>query len=157
MIRHVADRVPRHASPRALSIRRVTDSVEFAKTPHPAIGPLTTPIRHVAFERLRVLLSDPAGRTRGFVAWLDGKPVGAIEIFLGSESAGIHDLRVLERYQRRGIGAALLERACHEAREMGFATLGLLATTEGQALYLRRGFQEVARFACWYRSFQRGS
>jgi len=53
MIRHVADRVPRHAFPTALSIRRLTDPAESATTPHPAIGPLTTPIRRVAFERLR--------------------------------------------------------------------------------------------------------
>jgi len=99
-------------------------------------------------------LSEPSARC-AFVAWLDDKPVGAIELFLGSDSAGIHALSVLDTHQRRGIGSALIEHACNEARHQGAPTIGLLATTEGQRLYERRGFREVARFGYWYRSFQR--
>jgi GNAT superfamily N-acetyltransferase len=154
-MRVLADRVPRPKRCPGLSIRRVEDVREFEKTPHPAVGRLTTALRRVAFERLRALIGDSAGGTRDYVAWLDGTPVGAIEVFVGSASAGIHGLTVLERFQRRGIASALIESACDDLRATGVPTIGLLATTEGQRLYLQRGFREVARFGYWYRSFQR--
>ena len=156
MVRDLTKPGSRHDSVDGLAIRRVVDVAEFERTPHPAIGPLTTPLRRAAFERLHVLLSSSSGGTRAFVAWLDDKPVGAVEMFVGAHGAGIHALTVLDTYQGRGIGSALVERACRDARAMGSATIGLLASTEGQPLYLRRGFCEVAKFGYWYRSFQRG-
>ena len=156
MVRDLTKPGSRHDGVDGLAIRRVVDVAEFERTPHPAIGPLTTPLRRAAFERLRALLSSASGGTRAFVGWLDDKPVGAIEMFVGAHGAGIHALTVLDTYQGRGIGSALVEHACRDAREMGSATMGLLASTEGQRLYLRRGFSEVAKFGYWYRSFQRG-
>jgi ribosomal protein S18 acetylase RimI-like enzyme len=143
------------ATPTGLVIRRVRDVAEYEKAPYPAIGPITTPLRRVAFERLRALLTERGGRTRAFVAWLNDEPVGAIEMFHGSETAGIHGLSVLDRYQGRGIGSALIEQGCREAAESGATEIVLLATAEGQRLYERRGFTEVGRFGYWYRSFQR--
>ena len=116
---------------------------------------MTTPLRRHSLERLRALVSEPSGRTRAFVAWLKGKPVGAVEVFLGEEAAGIHGLSVLDDYRRRGIGSALIEHGCQEAARSGADTMVLLATSEGRRLYVRRGFNEVARFGYWYRSFQR--
>ncbi len=155
MLRRLTDAVPRRSVPPGLAIRRVVDIAEYERTPHPAIGPPTTPLRRQAFMRLRALVSEPAGRTRDFVAWLEGRPVGAVEVFVGSEGAGIHGLSVLEGFERRGIGSALIDHACHDARRSRATTMVLLATTEGQRLYERRGFTEVARFGYWYRSFQR--
>jgi GNAT superfamily N-acetyltransferase len=155
MIRNITKPGPRHEPPKTLVIRRVVDVAEFERTTHPAIGPLTTPLRRTAFERLRALLSAPSSRTRAFVAWLDNKPVGSIEVFVGSQSAGIHALTVLDDYQGLGIGSALVEHGCKDAHAMGATAIGLLASTEGQPLYLRRGFKEVAKFGYWYRSFQR--
>jgi len=155
MMRTLADRVAPVRPPQRLVVRRVTDPEEFRKTPHPAIGPLTTELRRKAFDRLRALASDPSGRTLNYVAWLDDQPTGSIEAFLGSACAGIHGMSVLERYQRQGIASALIEHACKDLRGLGAQSVGLLATTEGQQLYLRRGFREVARFGYWYRSFQR--
>jgi len=155
MIRTLADHVPPARPLPQLVIRRVTDAAEFRKTPHPAIGPLTTPLRRAAFARMRALLSDPSGRTINYVAWLGDRPAGSIELFLGSACAGIHGMSVLEQYQRRGIASALIEQACKNLRERGAKSLGLLATTEGQQLYVRCGFREVAQFGYWYRSFQR--
>jgi GNAT superfamily N-acetyltransferase len=156
MIRNITKPGPRREPRKGLVIRRVVDVAEFERTPHPAIGPLTTPLRRTALERLRTLVSASSSRTRAFVAWLDNKPVGAIEVFVGSHSAGIHALTVLDDYQGHGIGSALVEHGCQEAHDMGATTIGLLASTEGQRLYLRRGFREVAKFGYWYRSFQRG-
>ena len=109
MIRDLADRTPSFRQPKELVIRRVIDPTEFRNTAHPAIGPLTTQLRRNAFERMRALLSQPSARTRDYVAWLNGTPVGAIEVFVGSKCAGIHGLTVNERYQGRGIASALIE------------------------------------------------
>jgi ribosomal protein S18 acetylase RimI-like enzyme len=122
---------------------------------HPAIGPLTTHLRRAAFDRLRRLLAERNGGTRALVAWLGERPVGAIELFHGTETAGVHGLSVPKRYQGQGIASALLEEGCADARDAGFKHVVLLATTEGQRLYQRRGFVEVGRFGYWYRSVQR--
>ena len=156
MVRTLRRATPSASVPAGLEIRPVTGVDEFQHTPHPAIGPITTPLRRHALERLRGLTNEPTGRTRAFVAWLKGKPAGAVEVFLGEEAAGIHGLSVLDDYQRRGIGSALIEHGCHEAARSGADTMVLLATSEGRHLYEQRGFREVARFGYWYRSFQRG-
>ena len=155
MVRTLRHRVRLPTPPDGLEIRAVRTLDEYERLPYPSIGPLTTTLRRVAFERLHRLLADRKGRTRAFVAWLDGQPVGAIELFHGTESAGVHGLSVLDRYQGRGIASALLEEGCREAGNEGFDHVVLLATTEGQRLYQRRGFVEVGRFGYWYRSFQR--
>jgi ribosomal protein S18 acetylase RimI-like enzyme len=142
-------------APAGLEIRPVTSLDEFEDIPYPAIGALTTPLRRVAFERLQQLLAAKNGGTRAFVAWLKGQPVGAIELFHGSETSGIHGLSVIGRFQGQGIASALLEEGCREARGAGLRDVVLLATTQGQHLYQRRGFSEAARFGYWYRSFQR--
>jgi predicted N-acetyltransferase YhbS len=64
---------------------------------------------------------------------------------------------VLNDYQRRGIGSALIEHACMDAVASGADTMVLLATSEGTALHERRSFREVARFGYWYRSFSDAS
>ena len=156
MLRTLPSVIPAASAPAGLAIRPVIDLDEYERTPHPAIGAITTPLRRHAVARLRALVNEPSGRTRAFVAWLKGTPVGAVELFLGTEAAGIHGLSVLDEYQRRGIGAALIEHACQEATKSGANTMVLLATSEGRRLYEQRGFSEVARFGYWYRSFQRG-
>ena len=156
MLRTLRPAATSRSSPAGLVIRRVGDVAEYEKAPYPAIGPITTPLRRVAFERLRALLTERRGRTRAFVAWLHDEAVGAIEVFHGSETAGIHGLSVLDRYQGRGIGSALIEHGCRDAAESGAAEIVLLATTQGQRLYDRRGFTAVGRLGYWYRSFQRG-
>jgi GNAT superfamily N-acetyltransferase len=157
MLRVLKRPVSRLSRVAGLQIRSVIDMNDFADTAYPAIGPLTTPLRRQAFAPLQALLSEPSGRTRLAVAWLDGAPVGAIESFVGAEAAVVDGLSVLSEFQGQGIGSALLEHACEDARQSRMRTMVLLATTEGQRVYLRRGFTEVARFGYWYRSFQRDS
>jgi len=155
MLRVLNERVSRLSPVTGLEIRSVVDMNEFADIAYPAIGPLTTRLRRQAFARLQALLSEPSRRTRLAVAWLDGSPVGAIESFAGAEAAVVCGLSVLDQFQGRGIGSALLEHACDGARQSRMKAMVLLATTDGQRVYLRRGFTEVARFGYWYRSFQR--
>lgn len=149
------DQVPAGPDDRAIAIRRILDVAQFEATAHPAIGPITTPIRRNELDRLRVLVSSETQPTRAYVAWMDGSPVGAIELFLGTDAAGVHGLHILPTWQRRGVASALLEHVCREAARSGYSRLVLLASSEGQRLYAQRGFREVGRIGYWYRSFQR--
>jgi ribosomal protein S18 acetylase RimI-like enzyme len=154
MIRHLNVKIPQKPV-RGVEIRPVVDMSGFESVPHPAIGPISTPLRRQAFERLATLISDPARRIRAFVAWQNDKPVGAVEMFVGKTGAGIHGLSVLPALRGQGIGSALVERACEEAARSDATTMVLLASTPGQRVYRSRGFVEVGRFGFWYRSFQR--
>jgi ribosomal protein S18 acetylase RimI-like enzyme len=155
MVRDISARKPSRSLPDGVDIRVVEHVEELKKTPHPAIGPLTTPLRRAALQRLAALTSDRRHRTVASVAWLDGKPVGSSELFLGTDCAGLHSLSVPNDYRGRGIGKALVEHACSEAAGRGASRVVLLASSDGQRLYDRCGFTAVARFGYWYRSFQR--
>jgi GNAT superfamily N-acetyltransferase len=156
MVRLLSQPVERLAVPSALVVQQVRDVKSFETTPHPAIGPPTTQLRRQALGRLRALVATSASRIVPFVAYQDGRPVGASELFLGRRgSAALIGLSVLEPYRGRGIGTALVEHTCQAAASRGATTLSLIATSEGEQLYARRGFVEAARFGYWYRSFQR--
>jgi ribosomal protein S18 acetylase RimI-like enzyme len=156
MVRSLDDFAADGPSDRKVAVERVLDVAPFKTTVHPAIGPITTPIRRHELDRLRALLSSEDQRTRAYIAWSQAAPVGAIELFLGSDAAGVHGLHVLPAWQGRGVASALLDHVCREAAQAGYANLVLLASSEGQRLYERRGFREVGRVGYWYRSFQRG-
>jgi GNAT superfamily N-acetyltransferase len=156
MLRQLDSQPAYLSPPTGVDIRRVLEVTAFQATPHPAIGKPTTALRRHSLERLRALISAPGGQTRAYVAWLGGQPVGAVELFLGSPSAGLHGLFVERLFGGRGIGSALIERVCQEARDVGAREIVLLATGKGRRLYAQRGFAEVAQFGYWYRAFGRG-
>jgi GNAT superfamily N-acetyltransferase len=146
---------PLAKAPAGITIRPVDEVDLFRTTPHPSIGPLTTPLRRAAFESLGALVTGKPDRCRAFVAWSGDTAVGATLVFLGTECAGLHDVDVLEAHRGRGIGAALVDRSCRYTAESGASSIVLLATGMGQRVYERCDFVEVARFGYWYRSFQR--
>jgi GNAT superfamily N-acetyltransferase len=157
MVRDLAEPHAARPVPRGLTILRVQDPSEFEKAPHPSIGPITTPRRRQMLDGFTARLLAVPPRTLAFVAWLDGTPVGASLLFLGAECAGLHDLNVIEALRGRGLGAALLTHTCEEARRLGASRMALLATSDGQRVYERCKFSEVARFGYWYRSFRSSS
>jgi GNAT superfamily N-acetyltransferase len=154
MVRDLTERDGTSPRPLGLTIRRVEDPGLFETTPHPSIGPITTPQRRHELDGLRARVLARPARIFAFVAWLSGRPVGASLLFLGEECAGLHDLTVLAEYRGRGYGAALLIDTCREAARLGASTIALLATSDGQRVYERCKFNEVARFGYWYRSFR---
>ena len=84
-----------------------------------------------------VALAEESGEPVGFV-WLDTE--------LGDDAIGIAEIDVLPEFGRRGIGAALLERACEWARAAGYrrVDLGTLADVSWNApFYARHGFEVV--------------
>jgi GNAT superfamily N-acetyltransferase len=57
--------------------------------------------------------------------------------------AGIYDMVVWPRYQRRGLGRALLRAVCGAARARGAGAAVLNATPEGERLYSAEGFARI--------------
>jgi GNAT superfamily N-acetyltransferase len=154
MMRTTSGRVAPRRVP-GLKCHVIDDPSEFLATPHPSIGPITTPKRRYALTRLSALIAHRPQTTWGFIASLEGQAVGSSLLFLGSDCAGLHDLTVLEDHRGRGIGSALLEYTWRTAVDLGASSMALLATSDGQRVYERCGFDEVARLGYWYRSFQR--
>jgi len=154
MLRDLSSPVDVHRLPIGITIRPVEDPEQF-QVPHPFIGPLTTPLRRAAFQTWSSLLRLTGNRCHALVAWCGDVAVGATMTFLGSECAGLHGVDVLEAYRGRGIGAALVDHSSRWAAERGASRIVLLATGMGEGVYRRCGFEEVARFGYWYRSFQR--
>ena len=99
------------------------------------------------------------GRRRGML-WVATSPLNRVVGFalmklLGNE-AWLDQLSVLDGWQRRGYGAALIDRTAGTAGALGFRTLHL-STYRGvpwnAPYYARRGFVEVPR-AEWPRPFR---
>ena len=137
-----------------LDVRLVEDVEVFRTTPHAMIGPLTTERRRLGFAALKARLGERPARTFPFVAWLGGEAVGSSLLYMGNACAGLHDLSVPMAHRGQGIGAALLEHTCAEAARRGASRMVLLATSDGERVYLRNGFVEVARIAYWYGSLK---
>ena len=94
----------------------------------------------------------------GRVGWAKTAPVGfALALALGEE-AEIVSLGVLPEHRRRGIGSALLDAICGEARSRGTARVVLEMASDNEAasaLYAGRGFRVVGLRRNYYRRTER--
>ena len=91
--------------------------------------------------------------------WIAASPfnrvVGFALMKLVGGKAWLEQLSVLDRSQRRGYGAALIDRTATTAGALGFNTLYLSTYRDvpwNGPYYARRGFEEVPR-AEWPRAF----
>jgi [ribosomal protein S18]-alanine N-acetyltransferase len=94
----------------------------------------------------------------GRVGWAKTAPVGfAMALALGEE-AEIVSLGVLPDHRRRGIGSAILDAVCGEARLQGAERVVLEMASDNEAarhLYAKRGFTVVGRRRNYYRRAER--
>ncbi len=78
-----------------------------------------------------------------FVAELDGKIAGFVDVKLGARQARIGGIAVNPMHEKQGIGSALLERAVAFARENGKSSLSLLvkeSNVKAVEFYTHHGF-----------------
>ena len=94
----------------------------------------------------------------GRVGWAKTSPVGfALALALG-EQAEVVSLGVLPEHRRRGIGSALLDAICGEARSRGAERVVLEVASDNEAasaLYVGRGFTVVGLRRNYYRRTER--
>ena len=102
--------------------------------------------------RLPAVLAERA-HFLGWLAFVDGEPAGVVNCFEGVSTfraqplLNIHDIAVSPRFQRRGVGRALLAAVEAEARARGCCkiTLEVLENNEGAVqAYLKAGFEPYA-------------
>lgn len=76
-------------------------------------------------------------------AWAEGGLVGQGALGLYGRAGTIAKMIVAPRFQRRGLGAQILQVLLAEAASRSMTTLGLVATPLGRPLYEREGFVPV--------------
>lgn len=69
---------------------------------------------------------------------------------LTGETAGVFDMNVWPRFQRRGIGSGLLRAVVAAAAEAGARDAVLNATPEGKLLYETCGFRQIGAGVTWW-------
>ena len=77
------------------------------------------------------------------VARVEGRFGGRAWAFAPDRVAGIYDMVVWPRFQRRGLGRGLLRAVCAAARAAGARDAVLNATPEGERLYSAEGFRRI--------------
>ena len=85
-----------------------------------------------------------------FFAWKEnGEIIGTTLLYTKDGNAGIHEVGVLPEHRRRGIAAALVSHALHEAAASGAVISSLQASVLGEPMYKTLGYQEVSRIQTW--------
>jgi predicted GNAT family N-acyltransferase len=80
-----------------------------------------------------------------FVAYDEGYPVGTARVREPDDGLGkVERVAVRERYRRRGVGKAIMERIEAWADDRGFETLKLHAQTRVEAFYADLGYETTS-------------
>ncbi|GIG02900.1 acetyltransferase [Catellatospora citrea] len=77
---------------------------------------------------------------------VDGGTVATCALSLGTDVAGIFCVATAPEYRRRGIATALTLEALRIARQSGRTVATLQASSDGEPVYRRLGFETVSRY-----------
>ncbi len=81
-----------------------------------------------------------------YMARRDGQPVAMSEVFLAAGVAGIYEVLTVPQARRQGIGAAITYTPLLAARARGYRVGVLQASSMGEPVYRRLGFEEYCQF-----------
>jgi predicted N-acetyltransferase YhbS len=76
----------------------------------------------------------------GYIAYLNGIPVSLSSAYLGGGVAGIYNVGTLKKYQKQGIGSAVILATLIGARQRGYEISIISGTEEGFIVYKKLGF-----------------
>jgi len=80
------------------------------------------------------------------LARVDGEPVGATLLLESHGIAGVYWVAVLEEARGRGVAAALVQHVTNVGFHLGAANVQLQASTMGEPIYRRLGYEELYRY-----------
>jgi ribosomal protein S18 acetylase RimI-like enzyme len=86
---------------------------------------------------------------RGYVGYLDGRPVASSQLVLTDGVAGVYYVATIEDARRRGFGEAMTRQALNEGAVAGCSIASLQASPMGEPIYRRMGFERVG----YYRTY----
>lgn len=78
-----------------------------------------------------------------YIAYLNGRPVGAGTLFIRGAMGGIYNMCTIPRFQRNGVATAVVQACLADAFAAGCSHVGLTPTAAGRPLYERMGFREL--------------
>jgi len=135
------DRVRPVESPPDLVVAEAADLREWVAAYSPSFG---IPEGHLD----EVVAAEAAmpGRITRFEGRLDGRIAGTSALLETDGVAGVYVVTVPEEFRRRGIGSALTAAALSAGRERGHRVGTLQATSAGEPVYERMGFDVLGRY-----------
>ncbi|WP_433113755.1 GNAT family N-acetyltransferase [Micromonospora sp. CA-246542] len=142
-------KVATYDTPRNLRIRPVTSKKEMQEYVRAYAGPLGFPDGPLDARVDRELDFTYPDVVR-LAAVIDGKTVGTCTLSLGTGVGALYSTTTDADYRRRGIATALILESLRIVRESGRRIVTLQASSDGEPVYRRIGFETVTR----YRLFQ---
>lgn len=85
------------------------------------------------------------------VAYLDGEPVAGAQTVLSHGIAGVYWVGTLEPARGRGLGDAVTRAVTNRAFSLGATANSLQASTMGEAIYARMGYETLYRYVGYVR------
>jgi len=87
-----------------------------------------------------------ASEARGYLGYLDGRPVATSALIPSDGVAGVYNVSTLPEYRKRGLGEAMTWHAVREGARGGCRIGSLQASAMGQPVYARMGFRNIAPY-----------
>lgn len=81
-----------------------------------------------------------------YIGYLGDEAAATAEMTIGGGVVGLYNIATLEAHRRLGVGSALTLSPLLDAREQGFTTAILQASSDGLGVYKRLGFKETGHF-----------
>jgi GNAT superfamily N-acetyltransferase len=144
-------------APEGIELRRATDEAGIAdfvtvgSAAYPSLGMPDTAMGEAIDRFDRVL--DP--HIAVVVAYDGTSPVAAAQTLLSHGVAGVYWVGTLEAARGRGLGEAVCRWVTNWAFDQGAAAQTLQASTMGESIYARMGYETIYRYTSWFRSGDR--
>jgi hypothetical protein len=139
--------------PAGVELRRATTEAEIADAltvNGPAYASLGMPPDAItaAIDRFDRVLAPHLATV---VAYDGGQPVASAQAMLSHGIAGVFWVGTVEAARGRGLGEAVCRWVTNWAFDQGAAAQSLEASTMGEPIYARMGYEELYRYTSWFR------
>jgi GNAT superfamily N-acetyltransferase len=136
---------------RATDEEGIADFVAVGSAAYPSLGMPDTAMGE-AIDRLDRVLEPHIAVV---VAYDGDQPVAAAQALLSHGIAGVYWVGTLEAARGNGLGEAVCRWVTNWAFDQGAAAQTLQASTMGEPIYNRMGYETIYRYTSWYRSGER--